>query len=738
MGANAGSEPKPAAMKPARSLDEPDVAADAPQTARLLIRSVKQSDPQSPVELARAVKVMLDVRQFEFAKYYLSRLMSASLESTQQAELVREMGSDFFFTLHATEELAPEGREFSRTMLAASRQFQQSPEEMQRLIAKLNDSDIAIRSRAFRSLRRIGPAAIAALIEVFADQDRKSIFPGVRGALRNMGDQAIPLLRGAAVAEDAVVRAESFQALASYRGEGVADVLAAAVTNASEDARIRNAVADAMRNQKYGLPSSTDLLSRLKNRAVALLIGKESVHGTLAPTMQVWQWNSESKMLQPLTVTVATASRYEAARLAQEAYSIQPDSSELRQLFLLTRLEVAKRSIGTQGESNVVTAKSFLEGLPGSIGSVSPRELSELLEAAVDRKTVPAAIACCELLAEIGETDGTDVFHSAGSQTPAIVQAILLGDRHLQFAALNLIDRFDPTTAYPGSSIAVKLAVFLANTHQRDVGLVGHHRLEVAQSISGSLPSAGLVGVSAATSRSLFDIATRNPDVSLILISDTLVSPRFDELLRQLRSDFRTARTPIGLMVRNGDRNQVINRLIAKDPLTYAFPAGIDGEPLSVHIRRVSNLPDADLSLVTSDDRYRHAAAAAKWLAKVSSDRQRFGFYELGPYQQQLAGLLYRPGLEESASQILQNLGTPLSQRELANFASQKSIPSDKRRFAADSLARSIGNSSTLLTRGQIKRQFDRYNASEYDSDKSRAILSSILDAIEKRRVKQR
>lgn len=728
-----GSESTPS--RPVKVLEEPEIGSDTPQTASLLIRSVKQSNPESPIELARAIKVMLNVRQFDFAKYYLSRLMSASMEENQQAELVSELGSDFFFTLHATEELAPEGREFSRKMLAANRQVQQSPEQIQGLVAKLNDPSIAIRSRAFRGLRRIGPTAIAALIEVFSDQDSKAVFPGVRGALRSMGEQAIPLLRGAAVADHAGVRSESLQALAHYRGEGVADVLASAVLSTTENVQVRNAVAYAMRDQKYRLPASSDLVLRLKNRADSLLAGKETVRGSLASTMQVWQWDSETSKLKPVKVTLATASRYEAARLAREAYAIEPQSTTLRQLYLLTQLEVAKRSVGTQGESNVVKGKEFFRDLPSSVGTVSPQELNELLKLAVEKKAVPAAIACCELLAESG---GTHVFHSAGSQMPPIVQSIMLGDRHLQFAALNVIDKLDPATAYPGSSLAVKLAVFLADTHQRSVGLVGHHRLGVAQTIAGSLPSAGLFGASASTSRSCFDFATRDPDVRLVLISDTLVAPRFDELIRQLRADFRTARTPIGLMLRGGSQNQAVARMIAKDPLTYAFPVAIDGELLATHVRRASSLGDADLSLVTDGDRYRHAEASAKWLAKISSDRQRFGFYELGSFQQQLAGLLYRPGLEDAASQILANLGTPLAQRELANFASQKTVPPQRRRIAADSLSRSIEAGSTLLTRGQIKQQYDRYNASEQESEDARDILGSILDAIEQRRFKSR
>jgi len=719
------------AAKPAQVLEEPQIAPDAPATSQLLIRSVKQSNPQTPTELAKAVKVMLDLGQFEFAKFYLSRLMAVELEDQQRADVVREMGSDFFFELHATDELAPEGRDFSRRMLAANRVFRQSPDQLGQLIGKLNDPNIAIRSRAFRSLRSVGTTAIAALIEVFADADRKDDFPGVRGALQNIGPQSVPLLRGATVSNHPVVKAEALRALANYRSEGVADVLAAAALSSSHTERVRAIATLAMRDQGYSMPDPSELIARLQRRTDALLTGRQRLRGSLESMLTVWRWDSETNRLQSSRATVATASRYEAARLAGEVYGIDPQSRSSRQLYLLTQLEAAKRSVGTEGESAVVTAKAFYKELPSAVGTVTPQEFNELLKYAVEKKAVLAATACCELLAE---TNSADVFYSSGSRMPPVVRAIMLGDRHLQFAALNMIDRLDPAVAYPGSSLAVKLAVFLSNTGQRSVGLVGHHRLELAQTVAGSLLSAGMSGLSASSSRNFFEQAIADPDISLLLISDTLVRPRFDELVRQLRADFRTARIPIGLMVRDGDRHQAVSRMITEDPLTYSFPVAVDGDPLISNVRRAASLDDADLFSVSVGDRYRHAVLAAQWLAKISSDREKFGFYELGPHQQQLAGLLYRPGLEKSASEILANLGTPLSQRELANFASQSSLAAPVRRVAADSLSRSIERGSTLLTRDQIKQQYDRYNASEKSADGSTEILGSILDSIEQRR----
>ena len=206
-----------------------------------------------------------------------------------------------------------------------------------------------------------------------------------------MGPQAIPLLRAAAVASDPVVRAESLRALANYRGEGVADVLAAAALNTNEPESVRSMLNRAMRDQGYSTPASSELVSRLQTRADALLTGRQMVRGSLDPMVTVWRWDSETKRLQASRVTLATASRVEAARLATEAYGIEPHSTLSRRLYLLTQLEAAKRMLGTEGESAVVSSKDFFKDLPASIGTIDSQEINNLLKFAVEKKAVPCS-----------------------------------------------------------------------------------------------------------------------------------------------------------------------------------------------------------------------------------------------------------------------------------------------------------------------------------------------------------
>ena len=103
----------------------------------------------------------------------------------------------------------------------------------------------------------------------------------------------------------------------------------------------------------------------------------------------------------------------------------------------------------------------------------------------------------------------------------------------------------------------------------------------------------------------------------------------------------------------------------------------------------------------------------------------------MGANHDSLSRLLYSPGFTEQASKILAGLGTPDSQRELVNFASQSGLPIADREKVVEAFAGSVSNGGTLLTSVEIQQQYDRYNASKTESKESQALLGTILDVIE-------
>ena len=80
---------------------------------RLVIKSMRDANPTTPYELARAIKAMLGVRQYGEAKFYLQKLMNSSLTDAQMFELSDLMGPDFFLEVRDQPELQPEGNTYA-------------------------------------------------------------------------------------------------------------------------------------------------------------------------------------------------------------------------------------------------------------------------------------------------------------------------------------------------------------------------------------------------------------------------------------------------------------------------------------------------------------------------------------------------------------------------------------------------------------------------------------------------
>ena len=88
----------------------PEIDPALPEGTRLIIRALRESNPQSDIELAKAIELMLDIEQYQQAGYYLSRLQLVSTEEASLFRVYEAMGSDFFFALHATGDVVPGAR----------------------------------------------------------------------------------------------------------------------------------------------------------------------------------------------------------------------------------------------------------------------------------------------------------------------------------------------------------------------------------------------------------------------------------------------------------------------------------------------------------------------------------------------------------------------------------------------------------------------------------------------------
>jgi hypothetical protein len=136
-------------------------------------------------------------------------------------------------------------------------------------------------------------------------------------------------------------------------------------------------------------------------------------------------------------------------------------------------------------------------------------------------------------------------------------------------------------------------------------------------------------------------------------------------------------------------------------------------------------------SFVGFDERHRQAIAALEWLGQLADEQP--SVYDLRRQVPNVAKALYVPDLSAKAAIVLGKLGTVLGQQELSDLASRTAQPLAARRAAALAFRGSVQRHGILLTRAQILKQYENYNASEALDADSQAVLASVLDALEKK-----
>jgi hypothetical protein len=91
--------------------------------------------------------------------------------------------------------------------------------------------------------------------------------------------------------------------------------------------------------------------------------------------------------------------------------------------------------------------------------------------------------------------------------------------------------------------------------------------------------------------------------------------------------------------------------------------------------------------------------------------------------------------LTDHASAVLAELGTATAQRSLLELADNGTQPPEARMAAAGAFARNMGQFGLRLTRDEIMQQYDLYNSNAGRNAETHAVLTAVLDAIERKNV---
>ena len=686
----------------------------------LVVRSIRRQDPQTPAELAQAISSLIDVQAWVDARVYLNQLSKVVMNDKELYDLYTDRGAEFFYILHSVEQLSPDSQRLAKRVLSAAKNYATSDARIQSLVKTLADPNINVRSTAFRKIKQVGPQGYAAMLEVFGDEKLKDLWPGVRGAVRRLEDDATEILVAGATCGNPQIEVESYYGLANLGTNEAIDLISFLYLSPQTPQNVKTFAQRRLREYFGGSIDRSSLIANLSRKANLNLRGRRKSTSSDA-RVSVWQYQAASNKFESTRVSLVVASRIRAASQAQLLFEIDPYNIQNRELFLLASIESAKK---LAGPDTPIDAKAVLKKL----GNPGASELNRLLSESLSREIIPASIGICELLKEL---DDSNVLYSGQGGNCPLVKCILSGERYLQFAALDAIAGLDPKMPYAGSSYVVDLAAFIGNTQGQQKVLVGHYGSADSRTFEGIVSGTGAKVESVRNGLEFYKAATGSPDWKLLLLTDNMLRPRFNQVIQQLRADWRTRYLPIGVVVSSEQNRLIVQRLAKSDPLIRIIDLNFNTQIVNSQLALFEGLSSS--WELTDSSRVIHAAVATQWLAKLSSNRERYGFYNLRKHEDSVYRMLYVAGRTRQATDIAAKLGTARAQRELVNYASQNGQDLDSRQAAVDAFSAAVKEHGVLLTTDEIRLQYSRYNSSATQTKEVQAIFGAMLDAIEKK-----
>lgn len=691
---------------------EAEVRSDVVQAA---LDAINRRDPQTPGELLKAVGILQRLGAYSDARAFLERVTSLQLDAAQLAQLQTEVGSVLLVQLANDPSLMPEAGDFVQGVFAAVHQIQRDPRRMQQWIRELAGNDPEARRVAMVELAKAGAHAVPVVLDAYRNPPAGLSAQALNSTLMRIGDAAEAPLIAALGSPDSYVQTIAAQNLGRV-GSARATVHLVR-PHFLGDEKLQTAATASLEQLGGHFPESAPAAAAsLRRLAVEHLRGKPPVPAAFDGTLDMWTWNAESKNVVHDRLTVKEAAAVAAARLARDAYELDPEGS--RQLLLIARLEVDQLLGGLD---------QLLPKEPGSAHALGVAfgltAVSAALDRCLDEGYDAAAIGCLELVGKLCGPSADD----ANCWRP-LSRGLRSPDRRIRYAAARAIMNIDPRQAYAGASFFVEALIDLADVKGVPGAMVASPRTDVRQNLAGILLSLGFSVSQAREGRPCLREVLRSSDYDVLVLSDSVSTPTVDETVQQLRKDPQAKRLPVILLTRQ-DRSDRTELLAQQDELVITMPEFADEAALVAALEKAESLV-AEFA-VPPERRLEQARDALDWLAHIAQYSSSYPWYDVMRAREVAIKAAGRPQLRPAAIDLLGYLGDRTAQEFLADVASQTTTDIEDRQRAANAFGQAVLRRGLLLRRAEIYAQYDRYNASENESREVQDVLGQILDVIE-------
>ncbi|MEA1951055.1 MAG: hypothetical protein U9N87_06700 [Planctomycetota bacterium] len=706
--------------------DEPNApnatAKAKPKTLSPSVQAVVATNPRTPADWARAASLVAELDAPELAKSYLKKILDANPDQRQLRELADRFSGAMFVKMASNPALAPEAGQLADKIIAAVEKQRNDPGRIDALIKQLADKSPDKHFRAMEDLLSTGSAVVEPLIRVLADPARAAEQAAVRQTLARMGSDATRPLIALLESGDAALTSQAARALGETGSKNATVYLLAPCASPESPAAVRSAAAAALLDIVGAVPGPEQAARILSKQAREYYDGRLNLNADENGRVTVWHWDVAKKRAMPKTYPAEEAAVVLADRLAGEALLVSPGERELRTLRLATMLEKAAYAAGIDTPLTVKAGTAT-----AAAAEFGPGELLQIVRQSTTTGQAPkhpaATAAALQLLGQIGSADKL----LYGISSPgALARAAHSPDARVRMAAAEAIIALTPQRPFAGSSYVLDALKFAAATSGKRRVMLAGPSTERSRYIAGYLAALGYRVETAANGQQMLQDLAKSSDYEIVLMDIDIQLPTPEILIQQMRHDWRTASLPVGVLA-GTDNFERAKHITRNDPLAEAFVPPHDKKSAAWQIEQLESLLGS--RRVPFELRQKQAAAALTRLALMAAENN--DVFNISQAQASALASLYAPGLGPKAAEVLSTIGRRDSQRALLDLAGRTTQPPALRMAALVEFRKSVQRHGILLTTGDIKKQYERYNQSEHQDAATQKILGQILDCIE-------
>jgi CheY-like chemotaxis protein len=507
--------------------------------------------PTTPAEYWDAVKFSLNVGKQGDAILYLDKLLATD----PPAELlltIRERDAALYFPkLTATPELQQRAAELVRHIERAAQSRARDPERIQMFIQYLTRTP-QHRAYGIAQLRTAGADAVPHLLAALRDPGLAEHRTSMLHAMQRLDHSAVPALVAALDSPDQSLVSDVVDVLSVI---GDADTIPH-LRYLAEAPEIPNAIQSHVRvsiekiaKQRYAeLPAATEAMTKQADRYYNHQV---DLQASSAGTVRLWRW-VPPEGLQSSDVTSSYAELYFGLIHCRHALTLNPATEAAQSTIVSLALEKATESAGVDQALREGPGQASAAGL-----SSGADLLVKVLGRSIEEKHPAVTLSALRLLARTADWNSMATKNGVPA---AVMNALALGDRRIQFAAAEVILSLRPQDPIPASSQVVSILAQSLASGGNSKALVIDPNLGRGSALAALLSQSGYQTRFVPNAREGFAYAAATIDYDLIFIDANIYDPELTPAIANFRTDARTAAVPI-VVLGNGTSSFVVDDL---------------------------------------------------------------------------------------------------------------------------------------------------------------------------------